>query len=107
MLLNHAPVQEVMTGGWWLLTSAPSEEPAGTPSSLVPPRILPRRPAFPLVFLLKHAQPGNKTGVVSGAFVMDTERVKCFLVGWEPVCLQEQHFDKAMKTQTDISLSMY
>lgn len=35
---------------------------------------------------------------------MDTECMKCFLVGWEPLCLQEQHFEEAKKTLTDISL---
>lgn len=55
---------------------------------------------FLLVFLLSI---GNKTGIVSGAFVMDAECMQCFLVGWEPVCLQEQHFEEAKKTHAGIS----
>lgn len=71
------------------------------------PRSLPQRLALPLVLLLEHAQPGNKTGVVSGAFVIDTECMECFLVGREPTCLQEQPFEEAKKSRTDISLVIY
>lgn len=36
--------------------------------------------------------------------MMDTDCMKCFLVGWEPVCLQEQLFEEAKKTHTGIYL---
>lgn len=90
------PGQGVVAGEWqgWLCHIGPGQEPRAAPLSSSP-GLLPQHVHLSLVFLLKCAQPGNKTGIVSGAFAMDTECMKCFLVGWEPVCLQEQHFEEA------------
>lgn len=107
--LDPALVQDAMAGRrrGRLCHVGPRWGGRGQPRSPPLPRSLPRRLAFPLVFWLKCAQPGNKTGMVSGVFVVDTECMKCFLVGWEPVCLQEQRFEEAKKTHTDISLLIY
>lgn len=93
-----------MGGGGGSATSAPVRSLRAALLASAPEVFTSVPGIFPWRFLLKHSQPGNKTGIVSGVFVMDTECMKCFLVGWEPLCLQEQHFEEAKKTRTDISL---
>lgn len=82
----------------------PGEDPKNSPAGLPSRGRYLGTWHFSWVFLLKHAQAGKKNGIVSGAFMMDTDCMKCFLVGWEPVCLQEQLFEEAKKTHTGVYL---
>lgn len=71
--------------GQWVAGVAVPHQPwpaaKGSPALLLTQALTSAHLNFSLLFLLKHAQPGNKTGTASGAFVMDTENMKHFLVG--------------------------